>query len=217
MFLFDLDGVLIDSNGLWKDVDREFLRRRGMPYTHAYYEGVAHTIFPLAAKFTKEFCHLSESEEEIMAEWMVLAKDSYARVAIKPGVRAYLKQCKAEGRRMQVVTSSVPEHCRTALEHLDLAKYFEHITFAHDLRVEKKDPALWLLVAQNAGVRPEDCTLFDDSMESCKGARTARMRVVGVYDDYFAADEEQMRSFCDVYIRSFEELLYPPERRSERR
>ena len=53
MYLFDMDGTLIDSNDVWKDVDREFLARRGLPYTKAYYEGVAHTIFPLAAKFTK--------------------------------------------------------------------------------------------------------------------------------------------------------------------
>ena len=88
MYLFDMDGTLIDSNGVWKDVDREFLARRGLPYTRAYYEGVAHTIFPLAAKFTKEFCHLPESEEAIMAEWMELAKDANAHVTVKPGVRA---------------------------------------------------------------------------------------------------------------------------------
>ena len=46
MYLFDMDGTLIDSNDVWKDVDREFLARRGLPYTKAYYEGVAHTIFP---------------------------------------------------------------------------------------------------------------------------------------------------------------------------
>ena len=67
MYLFDMDGTLIDSNSVWKDVDREFLARRGLPYTKAYYEGVAHTIFPLAAKFTKEFCHLPESEEAQVA------------------------------------------------------------------------------------------------------------------------------------------------------
>ena len=80
MYLFDMDGTLIDSNDVWKDVDREFLARRGLPYTKAYYEGVAHTIFPLAAKFTKEFCNLPDSEEDIMAEWMELAKDAYAHV-----------------------------------------------------------------------------------------------------------------------------------------
>ena len=85
MLLFDLDGTLIDSNGVWKEVDRTFLARRGLPYTHAYYQGVAHTILPLAAKFTREFCHLEESCEDIIAEWMDLAKDAYAHVELKPG------------------------------------------------------------------------------------------------------------------------------------
>lgn len=213
MFFFDLDGTLIDSNGIWKNVDREFLARRGMPYTHAYYEGVAHTIFPLAAKFTKEFCHLSESCEEIMAEWMELARDLYARVPLKPGVRAYLKQCKSEGRRMSVVTSSVPAHCREALENLDIAKYFERIVFAHDLGLEKKEADIWLEAARLHDVPPESCTVFDDSLAACKGARSARMRVIGVADPFFAQDEEAMERFCDVYLRSFEELLYPVEKR----
>ena len=213
MYLFDMDGTLIDSNGVWKNVDREFLARRGLPYTRAYYQGVAHTILPLAAKFTREFCHLPESEEAIMAEWMELAKDAYAHVAVKPGVRAFLKQCRSESRRMALVTSSVPEHCRTAMEKLDLMKYFESVTFAHDLGLEKKDKALWLEAARRCGAEPETCTLFDDSLAACRGARNARMRVVGVYDGYFAGDEREMQSFCDVYIHSFEELLWKPEYR----
>ena len=70
MLIFDMDGTLIDSNGIWRQVDEAFLAKRGYPYTREYYEGVAHTIFPMAAKFTKAYCHLEESEDEIMAEWM---------------------------------------------------------------------------------------------------------------------------------------------------
>ena len=211
MLIFDMDGTLIDSNGVWREVDIAFLKKRGFPYTKEYYQGVAHTIFPKAAVFTKAYCNLQESTEEIMAEWMEMAGDAYAtRVPAKPGVRAYLKQCRAEGRRMAVVTSSVPEHCRTALTHLDLMKYFEGVTLAHDLGLEKKDPALWRAAAEHYGVAPEDCTVFDDSLSACKGARAAKMRVVGVYDGFFAQDEAAMRGFCDVYIRSFEELLLPP-------
>ena len=105
MFFFDLDGTLVDSNGIWKQVDKDFLARRGLPYSREYYEGVAHTALPLAAEFTKEYCKLQESCEEIIAEWMEMSRDMYSRVPLKPGVRAYLKQCKAEGRRMAVVTS----------------------------------------------------------------------------------------------------------------
>ena len=44
MLFFDLDGTLIDSNSVWKEVDRTFLERRGLPYTKEYYQGVAHTL-----------------------------------------------------------------------------------------------------------------------------------------------------------------------------
>jgi len=91
-------------------------------------------------------------------------------------------------------------------------KYFERITFAHDLGLEKRRPEVWLAAAEAAGVRPEDCTAFDDSLAACQGARAAKMRVVGVYDGLFAQDEEEMQSYCDVYIKSFEELLFSREK-----
>ena len=207
MYLFDLDGTLIDSNGIWAEVDRTFLARRGYPYTKEYYEGVAHTIFPLAAVFTKEYCHLSESTDEIMAEWMELAKDAYAHVTVKPGVRAFLKQCKAENRRMALVTSSVPEHCRAALGRLGLTEYFERILFAHDLGMDKKDPETFRHAAALMGVMPEDCTMYDDSVAACRAAREAGMQVVGVYDAFFHVSWPEMQQVCHRVIRSFEELL----------
>lgn len=208
MLLFDMDGTLIDSNGIWKDVDTAFLAKRGLSYTKEFYEGVAHTIFPLAAKFTKEFCRLPESEEAIMAEWMDMAGDLYGTsVPVKPGVRAYLDKLRAAGERLIVVTSAVPVHCRTALTHLGLMPYFERIIFAHDLQLEKKDPQLWRLTAELMGVAPEDCTLYDDSVEACRGAKAAGMHAVGVYDPYFADTEPEMQAVCDRYIRSFEELI----------
>ena len=208
MQIFDMDGTLIDSNGIWKDVDTAFLAKRGLSYTKEYYEGVAHTIFPLAAKFTKEFCRLPESEEAIMAEWMDMAGDLYGTsVPVKPGVRAYLDNLRAAGERLIVVTSAVPVHCRTALTHLGLMPYFERIIFAHDLQLEKKDPQLWCLTAELMGVAPTDCTLYDDSVEACRGAKAAGMHAVGVYDPYFAGTEPEMQAVCDRYIRSFEELI----------
>ena len=208
MLIFDMDGTLIDSNGIWRDVDIAFLEKRGMPYTKEYYEGVAHTIFPLAAVFTKEYCQLEESCEEIMAEWMELASDMYATdVTVKPGVVDYLEQCRARGERMMVLTSSVPEHCRTALTHLDLMKYFERILFAQEMGLEKKNPECFKKAAAIMDVKPEDCTVYDDSVAACRGAKAAGMQVVGVYDAYFDMTVDEMQQVCDRYIRSFEEMV----------
>ena len=62
--------------------------------------------------------------------------------------------------------------------------------------------------ARAAGVPPEDCTVFDDSLAACRGARAAKMRTVGVYDALFSHDEAELRGCCDIYIKSFEELLW---------
>lgn len=208
MLIFDMDGTLIDSNGIWRQVDEAFLAKRGYPYTREYYEGVAHTIFPMAAKFTKAYCHLEESEEEIMAEWMQMAGDAYAvRVPIKPGVREYLDRCRTAGERMIVLTSSVPEHCRAALGRLELTEYFERILFAHDLGMDKKDPETFRHAAALMGVTPEDCTMYDDSVAACRAAREAGMQVVGVYDAFFHVSWPEMQRVCHRVIRSFEELL----------
>ena len=88
--LFDLDGTLIDSNHIWQDIDRSFLEKRGFELTDAYNAGVIYATFPLAAKFTKEYCGLTESEEDIMAEWMEAAEHAYGNtIPLKPGDREF--------------------------------------------------------------------------------------------------------------------------------
>ena len=69
MIFFDLDGTLIDSNGVWLQVDHTFLGRRGLEITPEYTYTVGHSIFPVAARFTKEYYHLADTPEDIMAEW----------------------------------------------------------------------------------------------------------------------------------------------------
>ncbi len=207
MYLFDLDGTLVDSNGIWAGVDRTFLARRGMPYTQEYYEGVAHTILPKAAVFTKEYCGLAESCEEIIAEWMELAKDSYAHVALKPCVRELLDSLRAHGERLAIFTSAVPAHCETALETHGLRPYFERVVFAHDLGVDKGSPDAFREACRQLDTAPEDCVFLDDSVKSCRAAKEAGLYVIGVYDPFFEATKHEMPAACHRFIESFADLL----------
>ena len=66
MLLFDLDGTLIDSNGIWEDIDLDFLGRHGLTPTEEYAHTVGHSIFPVAAAFTRDYYHLDMTPEAIM-------------------------------------------------------------------------------------------------------------------------------------------------------
>ena len=206
--LFDFDGTLVDSNGVWVEVDNTFLERRGLKATREYSETVGHSIFPIAAQFTKEYYHLDESPETIMAEWTGLGREAYAhQVPLKPGAVEYLDKCRQAGERMVLLTACVPEFCQAAMERLGLTDYFERVIYVQELGVEKRDPRAFALTLERLGVRAMDCTLYEDSPGACRAARDTGIAVVGVYDPFYAMYEAEMRQLCRRYIRSFTELL----------
>lgn len=208
MKLFDLDGTLLDSNGIWREIDIAFLAKRGIPWTEEYNQGVIHAIFPTAAQFTKDFCHLPESPEEIMAEWLDMAREGYTHTLTpKEGALDYLAQCRRHGERMALFTSAEPSLCRAALDNRGFGQYLSQVIFAQDLGMEKRSPLAFQEAARRLGVTPEEITFFDDSPVSCRGAKAAGYTVIGVYDPFFAAYEGEMRNFCDGYLHSFRELL----------
>jgi HAD superfamily hydrolase (TIGR01509 family) len=208
MLLFDLDGTLIDSNGVWRQVDVDFLARRGIPWTEEYNQGVMHATLALGAAFTKEFCHLPESEEAIMQEWLDMVYVQYAQhIPLKPYVRPYLEACAAKGLPMAIYTSCEPALCQAALTHHDLCCYFQTVFYASTLGVEKRSPEGFRIAARQLSCAPEEITFFDDSPLSCAAAKGAGLVTVGVWDPLFAAHEAEMRQSCHRYIRSFQELL----------
>ena len=89
--IFDLDGTVLDSMGLWKKVDELFFTSRNMPVP----EGYVQTISPMgtigAANYTKETFGIKESIEEIIAEWQETAKREYSEnVSLKPYAKEFI-------------------------------------------------------------------------------------------------------------------------------
>lgn len=206
--VFDFDGTLVDSNGVWVEVDRRFLAQRGRVPTPEYTEMVSHAIYPTAARFTREYYGLEESAEEIMDCWTALAREAYQhRVPLKPGAAQYLDRCARRGERLALFTAGFPQLCRLALARHGLERYFSHLCFAQDFGLEKRDPRAFAALTARLGVPPEACVLFDDSPRSCLAAKTAGLRVVGVYDPYFAHAQDQLRAACHLCISGFPQLL----------
>ena len=208
MYIFDLDGTITDTNGLWIEVDREFLSRRGLANTPEYERVVSRSIYPIAAQFTREYYHLPDSPESIMAEWDDLAGRHYRELApLKPGAAEFLRQCAAQGIPMALFTACRPALCRAALERFGLLGLFGHIVYAEEIGLEKWDPQCFVRLSELLGAPLGECTLFDDSPDNCATAAKAGMEAVGVYDAYYAQRQEELKAVCGRYIRSFEELV----------
>lgn len=207
MLFFDLDGTLIDSNGIWEEIDRRFLLRHGLTPTEEYVHTVGHSIFPLAAQFTRDYFHLALTAREIMDEWLEGAGEAYAQVELKPGAAAFLELCRAAGKPMALLTACVPELCRIALARHGLEPYFKTLLFVQEMGLEKRNPEVYRRAAARLAVPPQACTLYEDAPHNCAAARSVGMRVVGVYDRFYAKYEGEMRRVCDRYLTDFRELL----------
>ena len=153
MLFFDLDGTLLDSNGIWLDIDIEFLGRHGIaPVPEDYTEYVTHHSPLDAARYTRTRFGLSETAEEIRQTWLQMARAAYAgKLELKPGARALLERCRRRGWDMAVLTSCMPELCRAALERHGIADWFRGVVTTQETGLEKRDPALYRLAAAQWG------------------------------------------------------------------
>ncbi len=206
MYIFDLDGTITDSNGLWIEVDEEFLGRRGLEVTAEYQDMVGRAIFPTAAQYTRDYYGIPDSPEDIMAEWEALAEHHYRElVPLKEGAEEFLRLCRTRGMETALFTACRPNLCRAVLERFDLERYFDHIVYAEEIGLEKRDPRCFTELARRIGAGAERCVLFDDSPANCATARAAGMTVVGVYDRFYAHQQEELERVCHRCVRSMME------------
>lgn len=215
MLFFDLDGTLLDSNGIWLDIDLAFLGRHGItPVPEDYTWYVTHHSAPDSAQYTQRRFGLPETPEEILAAWRDMAREAYAgRLELKPGARSFLERCRTAGLPMAVLTSCIPELCRAALEHHNIAECFQGVVYAQETGMEKGNPDLYRLAARRWNQNPEDCVLFEDAPGYCNAARTAGFFVVGVQDSLYAGREEELKALCHGWVENFRLLPEAVEHR----
>ncbi len=208
MKLFDLDGTLIDSNGMWREVDYKFLAAHDLPPTEEYLIDVGRSIFPVAAQYTKDYYNLDLSPQAIMDEWMDLARDAYRyHIPLKPGVLEFLTREIEQGETLALVSACVPELGHAVLERHGLSALFHHLIFAQEMGLEKHDPNFYDQVLSLLGISASDCTFYEDSPGNCAAAKAKGMTVIGIYDSFYANQAQEMEQVCDQCIHDFTELL----------
>jgi HAD superfamily hydrolase (TIGR01509 family) len=206
--IFDLDGTLFDSCGMWHKIDVDFFKKRNMDIPKDYNKKIAPLGLAKAAEFTKSEYGIKEPIEEIIKEWHDMAVYEYTcNVNIKPFVKEYLELCKNKGLKLAIATANDEEFYMPALKRNRIVQYFDFICDVNEFKGTKNTPDIYLHVANSLNLSPCDMAVFEDIPRAIKSAKEGGFFVVAVDDAHEVDLVDEKKKLADRFIYSFEELL----------
>lgn len=206
--VFDLDGTLLDSSWVWEKVDEKFLGDRGFQVPDDYVDEISPLGAERAAVYTKERFGLNEDKDDIVREWIEMAKKEYAtEVVCKPYAKEFLEELHKLNIKMAVATSSDRELFMKTLEREGILKYFQKIVTVDEVERGKGYPDIYEEAARRIKVNPHKCLVFEDILAGVTGASLGEFNVVAVFDEKSKHNWEKIKSISKYSINDYKELL----------
>lgn len=203
--IFDLDGTLVDSMGLWHEVDRIFLNECGVAIPPDLPEILRKMTIDECVAYFSGALGVKKSKAEILARIDELMRELYlTQTPLKPFAREFLDGFQRAGIKMCIATANDFDLSRAALAHHGILGHFAFIVTCSQLSCSKTESVIFERCARELGFPPNEILVFEDSLHCAEAAKSAGFRVVGVFDAFSAQDETKMRALCDHYIKSFE-------------
>lgn len=205
--IFDLDGTLIDSMWLWKQIDIDFLGEYGIELPNDFQDAIKGMSFVETATYSKNRFDLPIEIDEIMNTWNRMAEDFYAnRVNLKKGALRFLKYLNQNGIKAGIATSNSKELVELVAKSQGFDRYIDEIHNCCEVKKGKPSPLIFLHVAECLGIKPEECLVFEDLCVGIKAGKAAGMKTVAVSDDYSIPEWEDKKKLADYYLEDFDEL-----------
>lgn len=206
--VFDLDGTLLDSSWVWENVDEKFLGDRGFQVPDDYVDEISPLGAERVAVYTIERFGLNEDKDDIVREWIEMAKKEYAtEVVCKPYAKEFLEELQKLNIKMAVATSSDRELFMKTLEREGILKYFQKIVTVDEVERGKGYPDIYEEAARRIKVNPHKCLVFEDILAGVTGASLGEFNVVAVFDEKSKHNWEKIKSISKYSINDYKELL----------
>lgn len=206
--IFDLDGTLVDSMGIWKQIDIEYLAKYNIALPDDLQSSIEGMNFTETANYFKERFQIPEEIHEIKATWNEMTYKKYKNeVPLKEGTREFLNMLKSRDIKMGIATSNSRELVEVVIKSLQIDSFFDAVHTSCEVEKGKPSPDIYLLVSEKLGVAPTECLVFEDVPQGIMAGKNAGMKVCAVDDEYSRALEEEKRKLADYFIESFQELL----------
>ena len=204
--IFDLDGVLADSEPCWNQIDARLLAEHGVSYHGEYHRNVLGVSYRLAVEFYKNAFHISASVEKLMCRRGEIATEFFAnRVGLFPSAKTTLEQLREMKLDLAVATSSVSASALPFLERTGIRSLFDVIVTGDEAERGKPHPDIYLRTSDKLGIDPDACLAIEDALAGVAAAKAANMRVAAVPDPRFV-DPSEYKKEADYVLGSLSEI-----------
>jgi HAD superfamily hydrolase (TIGR01509 family) len=203
--VFDLDGVLLDSEQVWDEVREELARERG----GRWHERAQRDMMGMSSTEWSRYMHdvigLREPPEEISAEVVRRMGGRYReRLPLLPGAVEAVERLAARW-PLGLASSSNRPLIDLVLDVSGLARFFRATVSSEEVARGKPAPDVFLEAARRLGVMPERCGVVEDSANGILAGRAAGMVVVAIPNPHFPPGDEALVA-ADAVLQSLDEL-----------
>ncbi len=206
--IFDLDGTLVDSMWLWKDIDIEYLSRFGIAYNEKLQSEIEGKSFTETAIYFKENFGITDTIEKIKNDWNEMAYLKYKeQVSLKTGALEFLKLLKEKGKKLGIATSNSTQLTEVCLNSLNISSLFDVVITGSDIKTGKPAPDIYLENAKRLKVLPERCLVFEDIPVGIMAGKNAGMKTCAVADEYSRDLTDEKLELSDYSIIDYKDFI----------
>jgi len=203
--VFDLDGVIVDSEQVWDDVRETYTREHGGTYTDRATRDMMGMSSLEWSRYMAEELGVPGTPDEINAAVVERMLERYGSAPpLIPGAVEAIRRVAAQW-PLAIASSSNPELIEVVIRVSGLADVFETAVSSQEVPRGKPAPDVYLEAARRLGIDAARCAAVEDSHNGIRSARAAGMRVVAVPNPHFPPDDEALAE-ADVVLRSIDEL-----------
>lgn len=205
--IFDMDGVLVDSNPFHLRKWMDLFQAHGVPYIEEDLPKIImgpsnDWIFRhfLGERLSRE--QLAELGEELEVNFR---REIGPHARSFPGVRRFIEECHAQAVPMAVASAAIAKNVNFLIAALGLRDYFRTLLTANEITHPKPDPEIYLKTADKLGVSPGACAVFEDSFVGIEAAKRAGMKCVAIAST-FSPEDLRRETHADLIVPSFESV-----------
>ncbi|MCL2425243.1 MAG: HAD family phosphatase [Oscillospiraceae bacterium] len=206
--IFDLDGTLIDSMWIWGDVAEKYVRSHGGTPSPTFREELRTLNTTEEAQYyIDKFGVNLPVEEVIIGRDDMMLEHLKTVVQLKTGVMQVLKELKKRGIRICIATATERRLVEPSIERHGLGEYIEHIFTCTEENTSKSSPDIYFQAAEFLGTDINQTLVVEDALYAMKTAKEAGFVVAGVYDKVSDDEQDEIKSVCDYYWITLDEML----------